>query len=477
MVRSSTPNNQPIALQSRPTWQLVLVLTWPVLLQMMLIFLVSLSDSLLAGRFVPEKGDHVAAQSAQTTATYLTWLLSNYVALVSVGSTALVSRFVGAGDRNLAIRTTNQAMVLALFFGGIGTVIGLTTTTPLVRLLGLREDEISFAVSYLQPLFLALTFQIIAQGGIACLVGAGDTRTGLCVLGMVAILNVPFSWAFFHGWGPFPKLGFPGIAWGTAVGHLLAGIVVLIILSVGRAGLQLSVPFLRPDFGLIRRMLRISVPAGMDGMAVMLGQLWFLSIVNELPKESTGAHGIALRCEAISYLSGVAFGTAAMTLIGQNLGARRLEQAAQSVWTAFKLGLAVMCFTGAIFYVLAPQLFELFCPYPHQKPLIEKGIPVLRLIAFGMPPLACTIILSYALRGAGDTRIAVLFSLTGFFLVRVPLASYLTRDVIDLGSWGTFEGGGMGLLGAWIAMVVDLTVRGAFFLWRFQSKRWQHIEV
>jgi Na+-driven multidrug efflux pump len=94
-----------------------------------------------------------------------------------------------------------------------------------------------------------------------------------------------------------------------------------------------------------------------------------------------------------------------------------------------------------------------------------------------MPFLACTLIFTWALRGAGDTRVPLLFTWVGFLGVRIPLAYYLTLDRIDLGFLGTWEGCNLGLLGAWLAMFADLVVRGGFFLARFAGGRWQKIRV
>jgi MATE family, multidrug efflux pump len=253
--------------------------------------------------------------------------------------------------------------------------------------------------------------------------------------------------------------------------------VVLSVLWRGRAGLRLDLRQLWPDPDLLRRLLRISIPAGLDSLSVVAGQLWFLSIVNRLGDVAGGAHGIALGWEALGYLSGAAFGTAAMTLVGQNLGAARPERAARSGWVTFGLACGFMSAMGAVFYVLAPQMFALFCPFESQRPVIEAGVPVLRLVAFAMPALASTIVFTYALRGAGDTRMPVLFTWVGFLGVRIPLAYYLTFPNLDLDFLGNWPGWDLKLQGAWLAMFADLVVRGAFFLYRFGSGRWQLIRV
>jgi len=504
------PFHSPLLL---PSWRVVLVLALPVLAQQGLIFIVNQSDRFLGGhlrviapaeqagllgqligasssgrdalvhlanlhtaldaaRLVSAR--QISFQAAQTTAHYVAWFIQCYSVLVSVGSTALVARFTGAGDKQMAIDVTHQSLLLAVFFGLTATVVALSGGLAfLVGVLQLSGLAAQFALAYLQPLFLLLVFHMLELAGISCLVGAGDTRTGLYVMLGVALLNLPLAWCLCFGLGPFPELGFPGIALGTALSHTLGGLAVLGTLARGRFGLKLQLHMFRPRFDLIRRLLRISIPAGFDSLSVVAGQFWFLSIVNRLGVVAGSAHGIAIGWEALGYLSGAAFGTAAMTLVGQNLGAGRPLQAARGGWLAFGLGCGVMSFMGLIFFTFAPQMFLLFCPQESQRPIIDAGVPVLRLVAFAMPALACTIIFTSALRGAGDTRVPVLFTWIGFFAVRIPLAYVLAFPRLDLGFVGTWPGMDLGLYGAWLAMFADLIVRGAFFLHRFVLGKWQ----
>jgi putative MATE family efflux protein len=505
-----------------PTWKIVLLLAWPVLAQQFLIQVVGLSDSFLAGNFravtVAEETDaaghrfmalgqvagalgsgsgvigtltaatswqraeqimarQIALQSAQTTAMYLSWFLSSMMVLVTVGSTALVARSVGARDMKAAIHFTNQSLVLAVALGMVATVLGLIGIDTFIRFLELEGDAARFAVEYLRPMFLLLVFQALEVVGIACLVGAGDTRTGLWVMSGVAIVNLPLAWGLCRGLGPLPELGFVGIAWGTALSHLLGGLVMLGVLVHGRRGLHLQLDLLLPDWSKLWRLLRVSVPAATDSMSVVLGQFWFLKIINQLGDVASSAHGVAIRWEALGFLSGAAFGTAAMTLVGQNLGAQKPERAARSGWVALGIGCLVMSIMGLIFFTLARPMFELFFPHPWQQPSVAAGVPVLQLVAFAMPPLACSIVLTQALRGAGDTAFPVLFTWTGFLLVRIPLAYWLALPRLDLPLLGTVAGCDLGLFGAWLAMFADLMLRGMLFLWRFASGAWMKIKV
>src|SRR5262245_25972372 len=322
-----------------PIWRAVLALALPALAQQYLHLLVRLSDQYLADNFdLPDPAGRPTYLSALTTAGYLYWFVSSYTIIVSVGATALVARFVGAGNWALARHATGQAVTLAVVFGLLGSAAGLLGLPLLVEALQLSGDAAQYCTRFLTPLAALLAFQITESACVACLAGAGDTRTGLKVLGLVAVLNVPLAWGLCFGVGPWDGMGFGGIPLGTGLAPGVGRVVLLFILSKGKSGLKLRGADLVPDFPLIRRLLRVSVPAAVDSLSVAACQLWFLSIVNRLGNTAAAAHGVALQWEALGFLAGGAFGTAAMTLVGQNLGARNPTRAARSGWTALTLG-------------------------------------------------------------------------------------------------------------------------------------------
>lgn len=452
-----TPTD-PVA--GRPVWRQILTLAWPALVQQGLLLAIQLYDQYLTGVFSESH------KAALTTANYLYWFVTSYAVVVNAGATALVGRLVGGRDLPLARRAAGQAVLLAAAFGLLGTAIGLTAMPTLMRVVNLEGDGGRYAVEYLTPLAALLPFYMIEVGGIACLVGAGDTRTGLKVLSTVVAVNVPLAWGLSRGavsW--LPDLGFVGIAWGTGLSHVVGCGLVLITLARGRYGLKLQFVDLLPDRTLVYRLLRVSIPAAVDSLSTGIFQLAFLRIVNHLGEVAASAHGIAIRLEGLGYLSGAAFGVATASIVGRALGARRPDLAAAGGWTAFGYAAGIMAVMGVIFFTFARPMFELFCPNPDQEQVVDTGVAVLQLVAFAMPGLAASIVLTQALRGAGDTRVPVLFTWVGFLGVRIPLAYLLTEEA------------GMGLRGAWLAMMADIYVRGAFFLWRFAGGKWKRARV
>jgi putative MATE family efflux protein len=462
----------------RPTWRLVLSLAWPVLVQQFLILSVGLYDQYLAGNNTPEdRALHVGYQAAQTTANYIAWFISSCSTLVCVGGTALVARFIGAGETGQANRVVNQSILLAAIFGILATPVSLALLPSIVDALNLTGGAGQSAVRFLQPILFLLTCQLVELAGIACLNGAGDTRTGPAVLGVVALINMPMAWICLHGFGPIPAMGFFGIGVGTAISHGLGAAIVLTVLIRGRYGLKLERRLMLPNGEMIRRILRVSIPASFDTLSIGVCQLWFLSLVNALGTIEGAAHGTAIRCEGLGYLSGQAFATAAATLVGQYLGAKQPQKAAHGAWVAFGWGCAAMTLMGVLFFTFAPQMFRVFSPNEHQAAVVEAGVPVLKLVAFAMPALAAIIVFTGALRGAGDTRFPILLTWIGFVVIRIPLAYFLTRASVNLGPFGTWPGWDMGLFGAWLAMFADLLIRGGLFLWRFLGGRWKLVRV
>src|SRR5262245_38783356 len=131
----------------RPPWRLVLRLAWPVLVQQFLILSVDLYDQFLAGNNAPSDPNlHIGYQAAQTTANYIAWFISSCAALVSVGATALVARFVGGGDMPSAIRTTNQSILLAVVIGVAATPLLLAILPWGVHAMGLHGEPAESAV-------------------------------------------------------------------------------------------------------------------------------------------------------------------------------------------------------------------------------------------------------------------------------------------------------------------------------------------
>jgi putative MATE family efflux protein len=185
-------------------------------------------------------------------------------------------------------------------------------------------------------------------------------------------------------------------------------------------------------------------------------------MVAHLGAVAYAAHQVAVAAESLSFMPGFGFSIAATTIVGQSLGAKEQVQASKSGWEALKLGLMIMVSIGLFFLILPHQIIKVFIPNPE---VIELGASCLRIAAFEQPVIAVEMILSGALKGAGDTRWPLYSALVGNWLIRIPLV-YLSVFVFHLPV--TF---------VWIVTVIDFTVRSVIVLWRFKSGKWTAIKI
>ena len=436
-------------------------LATPVLIEQALGYLVGLSDTILTARYLTV--DHLAAI---TVSSYLFWFLGSLMTVVSVGATALVARLTGANDPTQANRISQQSVTLGFLLGLVIFGVGELVAPAMIRALSLEGNAARDATLFLQVVLLTIPLGGVMAAGIACLHGVGDTRTGMWVMALVNAVNVGLAWPLVRGWGPIPALGFPGIIAGTAISEFIGGVAIVIILARGRSGLKLSWVGVWLDGAECWRILRISLPASGESLTTIFCQLWFLGLINRLGATATAAHGVAIRCEALAFLTATAFSISARTLVGQYLGAGRPDQAAKAGRYAWGYGVLALIAVGSLLYYGAAGMLDLFLG-GRQPAVVAEGVPVLRIVAFALPFLATMNILTGALQGAGDTRWPWVIVLVGYFGLRIPLTYALTDP-----TWFA-----LGLRGAWIAMFADLALRGILVGARFLHGGWKSVRV
>ena len=446
---------------SGPIRPAVFWLALPILGEQLLNAAIAWNDTLLAGRISP------VATGAVGFASYVGWLMTMLFGMVSIGATAIVSRAVGAGRREEAGQATGQAFTLSVFVGAIGTAFIGLIAPGLASLLNLRGEAAEIAVQYLRLDAIGFIGASVSFAMAACLRGEGDTKTPLMVLGGVNIANLVFSWVLTFGIGDWPGIGVAGIAWGTVIARWMGAIGMTLLLQGRGKAVHLSIRGLRLDRSMVRRMVRVGAPASLDGLLSFSGHFIFMTIVNRVPSEFPteviyAAHIVGIRIESLSYLPANAYALAASTLVGQNLGARQHGRARLGANEAVVQTLAIMTGAALLLYFGAEPMFRLLSNDPD---VWRCGVPALKALAFFQFVLGPLIVYIGALRGAGDTKRPILITFCGMALVRIP---------------GALFGGFVlqwGLLGAWMGMFADLTVRCVLMRRRFQTGKWQRIEV
>ena len=453
-------------------WPLV-VLVGPVLLEQFLALAVGFVDKWLAGNLFSGAESLAAIGLVAYSLAFLPVL---FVA-PAAAATALVARSVGSGELAVARRVAAQCFLVTAILSVVAVVAAALGGTRFVAVLGLPAGSSELAVRYLAIVLPALPLMAGIQVGVAVLRGAGNMIAGLITMSVVNLVNAGASFVLVTGSLGTVPLGWEGLAWGTVVGYG-CGMLVLVSLFVFRGrGLRPAAEDWVPAAGVVRRIGRVGMPAGIDAVGNAACHLTFLGIVNRLGDVDAAAHAVAITIESLAFLPGSAFQVAAATLSGQFLGARDERRARGSVWLAALAAAGLMSAVGLGFLVAAEPLAEWFTGGAGSQPVVAaRAADLVRIVAFAQPSLALLMVLSGGLRGAGATRPPLIVNFLGLTVVRLPLAVLLAWSSIQLPlGFGTLEGFGLGARGAWLAMAADLTARGLAMLLIFRGRSWSRV--
>jgi putative MATE family efflux protein len=441
------------------------LLALPAVGEQVLNTLVGLVDTFLIGHLRTDVADRLGYSSATALAavglgTMMVWLMTVLFMSVSVGSTALIARARGANNLANANRVLRQSMLVGLAMGLLATVIGYFGAVPFLHLLGAEPQVLPLGTQFIHITAAGFAPAALLFIGTAALRGMGDTRTPLYVMLGVNGINILLSWLLINGNIGAPALGVEGTAISAAVARGAGGVLLVALFLRGRSGLRLT-PDLRPDWDMLRRIVRVGAPSGAEQLVFQGALLVFVGFVTGLGTVAYAAHNVVLNIESLSFLPGMGYAMAASALVGQGLGAGRPGESRASAYEALWQGGLMMTALGLLMGLFPFQIVSLFTNDPN---VAAAGTAPMLIAGLFQPLLAVNFILSGALRGAGDTRWPLYTKLISTWGVRLPLVSLLL--------WL-----GWGLTGIWLAMATDFAVQATLAWWRFRQGKWQSVKV
>ncbi len=458
---------------SKPLLRQLVLLSLPVFAEHLLHVFVGWTDTYIANHLIRTSGltgaalesarsTNAAATAAVGTISYIGWFIGILVGAIGIGSTAIIARAVGARHRSLASGVCGQSVTSAVIMGFVVGAMLFIFAPQVAQISQLQGDARGYALSYLRLLSLAMPFTMLMFICGACLRGAGDTLTPAIAMIVVDVVNIFLSFALTYGLWGFPNMGFHGIATGTAIAYVTGGVLLLVVLILGRGGIRLYLHRLRPHWLTLKRLLRIGVPSGFEGTLQWGANFGVLLVVNDMNNMTAAAHTNTIRVESLSYMAGFAVATAAATLVGQSLGMRDPARARRSAYLAYALGGGAMALLGVTFILFGSLWARIFSSDPQ---IVELTARCLFITGFIQAGFAAAMIFSSALRGAGDTLVVMGYNVASIVGVRLLGVLLVTRLL------------GMGLTGVWMVLSVELCIRGALMYRRFLSARWQEIRV
>jgi putative MATE family efflux protein len=378
--------------------------------------------------------------------------------LFQVGTNALISRFYGAKKMSQASLALSSLLIFAFVLSLFVLPLWYFGASELYILFGMAKEVTELGQGYVQILTLMIPFIFLKLVFVTALNATGDTKTPLYVKLVSIVLNVLLNYLLIFGNLGFPTLGVQGAAVATVIVNVFELLVYSFLYAKGKTPFK---PMRRFSKILLKRALKVGLPASYERSLTMASFILFTAIIADYGTEVMAGYQIGLRVEGIAFMPGIGFSIAAMALMGQGLGARKPEQSHEDVLLVLKYATALM-FSLSFFMIFTPEYIVQF--FTNDTQTIEEASLYLKIVGFSQIPLAFNFVLSGALRGAGDSKRTLRINLTSLWFVRIIPAfalSWYFNDII----W------------VYIAMISDTFVK-AFFLWKaFDGGEWKKIKV
>lgn len=438
-------------------------LTIPVFLELLISSLFGMVDMMMVGNSGPT---HITTPSiaAIGITNQMMFIGIAMAQAISAGGTAMISRYCGANREEKVPNVVKHLVVLIILI----LIIPFVTVNQLIPekimgFIGAKQDTIDVGLNYFRIVILGFIFQSFNLSIFASMRGTGDTKTPMIINVCINILNVIGNYILIFGKLGLPALGVTGAGLSTSLSHVIASIVLFIMLlnKSHTVRLDISKGF-KFNRDILENLIKVGGPAALEQVGFRIGVILFIRIVSGLGTVVYATHQIASNVISLSFAPGQSFGIAASTLVGKSLGEERIDKADTFIKETNRLALLSSIFFGLLFFFFGPKLTGL---YTDDLLIIEQSVNVMKIIALIQPFQASAFAISGGLRGAGDTVSTLIVTMIGVVFIRLVVAYVLINIV------------GMGLVGAWIAMLFDQITRWIGITLRYKTGKWKYIKL
>jgi putative MATE family efflux protein len=371
-------------------------------------------DSIIVGRYLGKQ-----ALAAVGASFPLIFMLISFVVGVAMGTTIIVSQYFGARDMKMVKRSI-ETMYIFLFFASIAvTILGITLSGPIFRLINLPEDVMPQAITYFN-VYLAGTVFFFGFNGISSVLrGLGDSKTPLYFLIIATLMNAVLVWLFVAVF----KWGVAGSAWATVIAQAGAFFSGVIYLNRTHEIVKLNSLKLVFDKAIFRKSLMIGLPTGLQQTFVSIGMLAVTRIVNGFGTDVIAAYSAAGRIDSLAGMPAMNFGAALSTFVGQNLGANKPERVKQGLKATFLMSGALALSTSLAVILSRKWLMGLFT---EDAAVIAIGAEYLVIVSSFYIFFSTMFVVGGVMRGAGDTIVPMFITLFALWAIRIPAAWILS---------------------------------------------------
>ena len=428
----------------------------PVVLEQLLNSIMGTADTMM----VSNVGS--AAISAVSLVDSINVLVIQAFSALAAGGAIICAQYIGQRNKEKANESARQVLFIITAISVAVSLICLVFQKPLLRLIFGSVEPAVMRASETYFFYTALSFPFIAAyDSAASIFRAQDNTKGPMIISMISnVMNIAGNAVMIWGF----HMGVAGAALSTLISRIFCAVVVIIQLRKEKEGQEIVVRDyfeIRPDWSMIRRILGLGIPSGIENSMFQLGKLAIQSTVSTLGTTAIAAQAMTNILENLNGIAAIGVGVGLMTIVGQCLGAGRQDEAVYYIKKLCVIAeviiiiscLGVFALTKPI-TILGGMEKESADMCFHMVMWITIVKPLVWIMAF---------IPGYGLRAAGDVKFSMIVSCCTMWACRFCLCVFLIRVM------------GFGPMGVWIGMFADWTLRGIIFTWRFHSRKWlQH---
>ncbi|MFC1991633.1 MATE family efflux transporter [Chloroflexota bacterium] len=434
----------------------LLSLSWPIIISSLIMHVGPVVDMIWVGKL------GAASVAGVGVAAIVVTVVNAGRQGLQTGTRAMVSRFVGAGDRDGANLVAQQTLVVSVAYAVVMAIIGTLFAEQILLLLGLDADVATEGAAYLRIQLIGMVAMSFAMMNQSIMQASGDAITPMRIdLGyrLFHILLCPF---LIFGWWIFPPLGVSGAALSSVISQSIGGSIGFWILYSGRTRLQLTLKNFRLNRQILWRIVKIGVPASLTHIERSFSRLILVWFIAPFGTFAVAAHSLAQRIDGFLHMPASGLGQGSGVLAGQNLGAGQPKRAEKTAWLAAAMFTAFMSISSIIVWFWAENIV---CIFNTESGLIGITSIFLKINIVSYMVFGLEMVLMNCLNNIGDTMIPMITTLVTMWLIQTPLAYYLPR-VTNLGVYGV----------RWAIIIAEVG-RAVTYTIYFKTGRWQRKKV
>lgn len=443
---------KPIPQETNTKKLTLFALTWPIFIELLLHMLMGNVDTFMLSQHSDES---VAAVGVANQVLNMVNIMFNFVA---AGTAVLVAQYIGAGLIDQANRSAGTSIVLNIGIGIVLSGVIVLISEPALRLIGIEESLMPEAKSYLTIIGSFMFLEALLLTISAVLKSHGYTRDTMYITIGMNIINVFGNYLCIFGPFGLPVLGVPGVAAVTVITRFIA-LVVMSILLIRKMKLPLSRHVFRPVKEHVTGLLKIGVPSAGENLSYNISQLVVTSFIVSIGTTALVTRIYSMNLMFYIMLLSIAVGQGTQILVARMIGGGEIHQAYKRGLNSLYIGMSSSFVMAIVFNLIGEPLLGLFTDDPS---VISLGMSLLMLSLILEPGRAFNIILISSLRAVGDVQFPVYMAILSMWGICVPVSYLLGIHY------------GMGLIGVFIAFILDEWLRGLCMLWRWRRRGWQN---